>query len=670
MMRTASLVVLLMVALPACVLATDARGRVTPLQKVIEMLGGMLSKAKAEMADEQVEFSKFSTWCAESNEASTKSIAQSAAAIEQLSADIAKADSDAAVLAEEIEATEATIAKTKAEVAALTAERKKANEIYLATHADFSESIDALTRAIQVMKAREADIPQKGALLQVQNLPRLPQHVKAALASFLALKSSGQEGAPEANAYEFQSTSVVDMLYKLKTQFIDQLNMLEKEEMSSKANYEMLMQQMTDDIGTDTKTVDKKTGEKAGKLEDSAEATADKTETEKAKAAEESALSDRTAECAAKTEEVEANQKVRADEITAIEKAIEILSSDPIKGNAETYLPSLVQVNKKGTMLAQLRSNTREAPSSQAARERVSVFLQGAAKKYGSRYLEVAAAHAAADPFGKVKKMIKDLIVKLMEEANAEADEHAYCQTELATNKMTREDKTAEVDSLTAKIEAETSMIEELTSDIALLSASVAELKSKQSEATEIRGEEKATNAKTVADAKEAQVAVQSAIKVLQEFYGAAAAAAMLQEGETKPYTGMKAASGGVMGMLEVIMSDFMRLETSTSTEEDEAQTAYEKMMDETNEDVAVKETEITHKSDKKDSSEETLRSLEKDRSLTQKELDKALKYYAELKASCLDTKLSYAERKVSREEEIASLKEALQMLAAEDLGF
>jgi len=92
--------------------------------------------------------------------------------------------------------------------------------------------------------------------------------------------------------------------------------------------------------------------------------------------------------------------------------------------------------------------------------------------------------------------------------------------------------------------------------------------------------------------------------------------------------------------------------------------------MDETNEDVAVKETEITHKSDKKDSSEETLRSLEKDRSLTQKELDKALKYYGELKASCLDTKLSYAERKVSREEEIASLKEALQMLAAEDLGF
>jgi len=670
-MKATALVALLVLAVPAHVVALDtaAHAAVTPLQKVTEMLEGMLSKAKSAMAEEQVEFSKFSTWCAESNAASEKSIAQSAASIEQLSADIAKATSDAAVLAEEISETEATIDATKAKVAELTAERNKANGIYTATHADFSESIDAITRAIQVLKAKEADIPQK-ALLQVQSLPRLPVHAKAALASFLALKSSSQEGAPEANAYEFQSTSVVELLEKLKAQFIDQLNALEKEEMSSKANFEMLMQQMTDDIGTDEATAAKKTGEKAGKLEDAAVATGDKGETEKAKAAEETALSDRTADCAATKDEVTENQKVRADEITALEKAIEILSTDAVKGNAETYLPTLLQVQKKGTVLAHLRSMEAPGSRAQASKQKVAVYLQAAAKKLGSRYLEVAAAHTAADPFGKVKKMIKDLIVKLMEEANAEADSHAYCQTELATNKMTREDKSAEVDSLTAKIEDETALIEELTSDIALLSASVADLQSQQAEATKIRGEEKATNAKTIADAKEAQDTVESAIRVLQEFYGKADAAAMLQEKQTKPYKGMIAASGGILGMLDVILSDFARLETSTSSEEESAVTKYEKMMDETNEDIAVKETEIEHKTDKKSSSEETLRSLEKERSLTQAELDKALKYYAELKDSCLDTKLSYQARKVSREEEIESLKEALTMLEAEDLGF
>ena len=35
-------------------------------------------------------------------------------------------------------------------------------------------------------------------------------------------------------------------------------------------------------------------------------------------------------------------------------------------------------------------------------------FLQGRAKSSGSKYLALVAAHAASDPFAKVKTMIKD----------------------------------------------------------------------------------------------------------------------------------------------------------------------------------------------------------------------------------------------------------------------
>ena len=45
---------------------------------------------------------------------------------------------------------------------------------------------------------------------------------------------------------------------------------------------------------------------------------------------------------------------------------------------------------------------------------------------------------ARADPFVKVKAMIKDLIVKSMEQANSGSDKKAYCDTELATNKAAR----------------------------------------------------------------------------------------------------------------------------------------------------------------------------------------------------------------------------------------
>merc|ERR550537_2032735 len=253
-------------------------------------------------------------------------------------------------------------------------------------------------------------------------------------------------------------------------------------------------------------------------------------------------------------------------------------------------------------------------------RERVAEFLQGRAQKLGSRYLQVIAARAAEDPFGKVKKMIKDLIVKLMEQANAEADQHAYCQTEMATNKQTREIKSEEVEELTAELESQNALNEKLSTQITQLSDEVAEIKAQQKKATDVRMEEKKTNAATVADAKVAQAAVEKATAVLKDFYSQhGASSALLQDNSglkqemqqaasLEPYKGQQAGNGGIMGMLEVILSDFARLQTETEEAENSAAATYEKFMNESNEEVAVKETEIEHKSNKKDTAEENIR--------------------------------------------------------------
>merc|ERR1719487_918526 len=140
-------------------------------------------------------------------------------------------------------------------------------------------------------------------------------------------------------------------------------------------------------------------------------------------------------------------------------------------------------------------------------RKQVVEFLQSRAQKLGSKYLALIATRAEADPFAKIKKMIKDLIVKLMEEANAEADQHAYCQTELATNKQTREIKSSEVDELTAELESQNALRETLTTEITALSDEVAAIKGQQSKATGIRAEEKKTNKVTIEDAVAAQSA-------------------------------------------------------------------------------------------------------------------------------------------------------------------
>merc|ERR1740130_983456 len=596
------------------------------------------------------------------------------AQIEELAAAIDKAESDAEVLSEEITELNTEVAKLTADAASATALRKQENADYKAAHTDLSESVDAIARAIQTLKQREADVPQ--SLLQVSSLSGVSTQEKALINSFLALETDAEAGAPEANAYEFQSGGVVSLLEKLRLKFQDQRLALEKEEMTSKGNFQVLLQQLTDDIKADNAAIQKKTAMKGKRLGDAATAKGDKEVTEASKAKDESVLSDTNAECQQTSDKYEKNQVVRHGEITALTEAIKIMSSGDVTGMGGKHLPAAL-LQTKVSALAQLRSTVGQ----EDVRQRVVEFLQGRAQKLGSKYLALMATRAGADPFGKIKKMIKDLIVKLMEQANSEADQHAYCQTELATNKQTREIKSSEVDELTAELESQSALNEKLTTEIAALSDEVAEIKAQQSKATGIRSDEKKTNAATVADAKVAQAAVEKATGVLKEFYSANAAAALVQDtGSLKndmqqaasldPYKGQQAGNGGIMGMLEVILSDFDRLQTETESSENSAASTYEKFMNESNEDVAVKDTEIEHKSNKKDTCSETMAELNKNLKLTQTELDKALDYFDKLKAECVDTKLSYEDRVQMREEEIVSLQEALKVLAGEDLGF
>jgi len=649
------------------------RTDVTPLQKLVSMLDSLAAKGKAEKVAEAIEFAKFHEWCDGLRMEKETGIAEAAEQIEQLEADINKADADAEVLTGEIKELEAAVAKAEEELAAAAAIREKELADYTAQHKDLSESISACARAINALKARSADVPQ--SLLQVKNKPAVDAYARAVISSFLAVNT--EAGAPEANAYEFQSGGVVGMLEKLEAKFKEQLLVVEKEEMNAKANFMLLKQQLTDNIKEDEKDISKKTEDKASRIEDAAEAKDDLQSTTKTKGDDEKVLADTNAECLARAHEYEKNQVTRAEEIRAIEEATKILSSDAVKGNAETYLPTLLQVHTGRRTLAQA-SSARMDP---AVRRQVLAFLQGRAHKLNSKYLALVAERVAADPFAKVKKMIKDLIVKLMEETNAEADEHAYCTTELATNKETRNNKAEEAEELAATVEKLTAESARLSEEMAELTAAISEIKGKQEEATKIRNEEKAANAKTVADAKDAALAVQKATEILKDFYAKSADSAFLQRAQGSqtgkrlvaakakaPYKGMQASSGGIFGMLEVVLSDFTRLEAQTLSDEEAAASTYDKFMNESDESVAVKEAEFEHKKGGKQLADEKNSNAQKELALTQSELDKALDYYDKLKEQCLDTGLSYEERAKMREEEIQSLKEALKILEANDV--
>merc|ERR1719247_25164 len=132
--------------------------------------------------------------------------------------------------------------------------------------------------------------------------------------------------------------------------------------------------------------------------------------------------------------------------------------------------------------------------------------------------------------------MIKDLIVKLMEEAAEEAEHKGWCDTELSTNEHTRKEKTEAVEILHAEIDELTASVTQIDEEINELTKAVADLDAAVMKATEIREQEKAKNIATVEDAKAAQTAVAQALAVLKDFYEKAGdATALVQQEPEKP---------------------------------------------------------------------------------------------------------------------------------------
>mmetsp|Transcript_43863 Transcript_43863/g.82294 ORF Transcript_43863/g.82294 Transcript_43863/m.82294 type:complete len:677 (-) Transcript_43863:97-2127(-) len=668
--------------LQLAIIATPVQSSaVTPITKVIQMLEGMAETGKVEMQEEKVRWAEASTWCRETEAEKQRIIKAQSDAIVQLEAEIEKAEADAAKLQTETDALNAEIDGWKSESAKATAERKAEKAEYTKMHVDFTESITALEGAIKVLKAREADVPQ--ALVQLRRvtaLAMLPSSARHVLSSFLQAGVNAQDGAPEANAYEFQSGSIVDMLEKLRTRFIGERRALDKEEMNRKFNYELIMQKLTDNTGNAEDSVSKKTVLKAGRKQDSAEAKGSLDLTTAAKAADSKYLADMQAECSLKAEDFAKRQTLRGQELEAIAEAIKIMSSETVSGAGAKYLPaSLIQADgkRRAVMLAQLRSTSSHP---EQVRKRTASMLAKAASQGNSRLLAMVANHVSEDPFAKVKKLIKDLLVKLMEEASAEATQKSFCDTELATNKANREKYTSEVDAATSEAEELTAKLNRLNQKIADLSDDIAGINEAIAEAEAARQKDKAANTVTIKEAQEAQDAVTKATEVLKTFYEAASTATSFAQRQSqtptedmpttfdKPYTGMQGSNTGIIGMLEVIQSDFARLEADTTTAEEEASREHEQFLADSKKDIDTKEYEKMHDGFEKTRTEKALSDTKKSLKHSQAELDAALKYYENLKPQCVDKGLSYEVRKVGREEEIKSLQEALAMLNAENV--
>eukprot|EP00927_Polykrikos_kofoidii_P019409 TRINITY_DN19067_c0_g1_i1.p1 TRINITY_DN19067_c0_g1~~TRINITY_DN19067_c0_g1_i1.p1 ORF type:complete len:722 (+),score=162.14 TRINITY_DN19067_c0_g1_i1:52-2166(+) len=665
---------------------------VTPVQKVLDLLSKLAIQGETDMQDEKVRFASLSQWCASVEGEKKRSIQSATSSEEQLGADILKAETDIETLEQGISDLDANIDGWSSENNNNAKTRQAENEEFSAMHLDLVESIDAIERALVVLKSRSKNVPQSllevGAVLNAsvaRQHPKLASEVARAVdvtrgaASLLSSSASGN-AAEAPHAYEFQSTSVVDLLKRLRERFLTERESLEKEEMNRKHAFEVLSQRLNDDIRFGKDSRSEKMQTKARIMQEHAEAKDDLDTTQRGKEADEKYLREMLAECQLKSADFERRQALRVSELKALREAMAIVSSPTVAGAASKHLPSfLVETSRSrqgGSMLAQMRgSDAQDYPS----QHRAAAALLSRAARVGSQLLASVASRLEEDPFAKVKQMITDLLARLEQEAAAEADHKGWCDEEMGTNKKTRDEKTAEVAALSAQIEQLTALEQKLAQEISDLLDGVAEIDAAMSEATLARMEEKAKNAAIVKEATDAKVAVTQAMTLLREFYEQAATATSFAQRQSPQkdmpfvfdgaYKGMQSGKGGVIGMLEVIESDFARLAADTRTSEGEAVSTFQAMSDASAEDRKAKETGARHRGFEKTRATRDLNQAKTDIEATQSELDAALSYYDKLKPTCVGAVADYGERVNMRQEEIESLKEALRILNGEDLS-
>lgn len=657
--------------LVALAVATVAFGvqafAVTPVQKVIQMMEEMKAKAVKEKNDEIVEFTKFQEYCTHNEKEKASAIEDGKADIEQYTADIKKNNADAAVLAEEIAKLDESIALAEQDKAESTAIREKEHADFSAALAEYVESIGDLDSATQKIKTMMSSVKSASAASLLQMFAEdkdMSVRAKSTITAFLSVSEESELGAPAGPVYQSQAGGVVGLMKDLMKKLKSEKDTLEKEEMKKQSSYDMLMQSLVGQITEQTESRDTKTSTKKQKETASAQATGDLGMTEAALGTDTEFLAELKKTCGQKAKDFESRQKLRAEELVAVNKAIEIVSSPTVSGAAGKHLPGLVQTS--GNVLAQLRSgNTVNQPF----QSRVSSFLRSQGDRLGSNVLSALAMRVSEDPLAKVKKMIEDMVYKLMEEANEEAGHKAFCDAEMGTNKHTRDAKSSAVEELAASIQEMSAEIAQITEKAADISDQVTEIDAAVGKATAERNEEKEKNQVTIDDAKAAKTAVESALKILKDFYDKASQATALVQEDTseesdKPFQG--SGGGGIIGMLEVILSDFERLLEETTTNESTAAEQYTTLMRDSKREKAVKNQELKHLESEKVRISSDLADAKKDLKSTQKELDAALAYFEKLKPSCVVAGETYEERVAKRNEEIESLKDALQILSGE----
>jgi len=670
----------------------------SPMTKVVELLDGIKKKLEQDAEAESKLFYKYTNWCDREKSDSEATIKKTKSEISDVQATLQSEDAFRTKTGTEIE-------KLAAQISASSKDLQDAEKVRADGHADFLKeeqvlvrSIDSLERAIDVMGKKAPALPQtsSASVANVASMLRrltarspdlaLNPNQQSTLDAFFQQTAAAQNRRTGSDLNFLQVDSTEDGPYKSKAGGItDTLSTIlkkskrEKDEQMKKErdaqfNFKLFALPLKNEISGASKAMN----EKKSQVSKSEQLTAQKTQ-ELAAANEllqatTKHLADCLAQCQQKSIDWHARTSKRSDEIIAVQMALQILTSDAAKKlQSKQSIGSYVQLTSELSFI-QTKQTTHRALS----KLRGSGFPSLALLAAHAHDRLMGASSANADPFADVKKMVKEMIVKLMNEMAEEAEHKEWCDAEMSKSGKSKANKEKQVSKLQSRIEALEAALAELEDNLATLTKDTAEAQAAVAEATKIRGEEGKANVAAITEYKDAQVMLTNAMTVLKDFYEKESFAQTDSSDDAAPppetWDGggeVQASSGGagVIGILEIAISDFAHLEEETTTAESSAAKEYDTFMKETQVQRAVWAKDMEYKNTAKIRVQGELQRAKGDLDGYQKELAAVNAYIEKLTPSCTTQTDSYEERKKRRDAELKSLQEALAILAGEAIA-
>jgi len=688
---------------------------VSPVEKVITLLEDLKTETEEAGKKEASTYDTFACFCKDTTEAKSTAIKDEQDNIDEFAATLEEQTGISNAKQAETEELGEMIRTLDKEMTEITAMREKEKAKYEATAADLSKAVSSLEGAIADMQAG------KGAsFLSVKKGIRKSIAIADALdlspkqqRSITALLQTDADDAPEGD-FAFHGDDIIATLEDLEKEFKAKKAEVDQIEGQNKKDFNEVMKSKTNEKKTaegDKKTAE---GEKDTADTNIAKATEDMVKEEALLKDDELYLKDLTSKCELKAREWDQRSQMRSEEVTALTAALKIIK-EGVKDNSAVnkrafiqhdtdYIAadvqalktpekkedarnsvedddvdvdlSFVQLSKnprlKIASLVKQASEVSTAETQQAAlKEKVIKSLVASGNKLGSAVLASLAMRVSADPFIKVKKLIQDLIERLVTEAAEEATKKGWCDTELGKATHTRDSNMDTIMTLNAELEGLEATKAKLEEEIATLTTEISDLNDSLTKETKMRGDEKAENMDTLDKAKAGLAATKDAYDVLSAFYKKAAKGkvSLLQASpvdadapavHSGAYKGGQQKAGGILAMLDVIISDFERTIKVTTKAEKASHREFVEFERTSKTSIASKETGKSQaESDLKSTDAKIAEGMD-DLDKHQEMLDDVLKELEDLKPACVDTGMSYADRVQKRKDEIDALKKAL----------